>query len=398
MRSRAFAQAAAVLACTVAVSFFSGVYGRPDEVLADPAEDTVSEQEDAQNLTAGVTALLSNIDEMPGFLSAGVADAIMDCSIADVNIAETEKAVVTASQDESIQTQAEPEPEDEAVTDPSEWGYDELGIANVKECLNVREKPSTDSDIVGKMTAKNACEIEKVSKGWAKITSGEVKGYVKAEYLLTGDAAVEAAQGEIETYATVTTSTLRVRKKASTDAKVLSLVAKGEDLSVLNQDTEGWVKVQVDNEEGYVSADYVELGEKLPTAQKVTEVKEEEGVSASRVNLVSNALQYVGNPYKWGGTSLTNGVDCSGFTMMIYAQYGISLPHSSRAQPSYGTKIDSSEAQPGDLFFYGSGSSINHVAIYIGNGKIVHASNKKDGIKVSNAFYRSPICVVRYLK
>ena len=99
----------------------------------------------------------------------------------------------------------------------------------------------------------------------------------------------------------------------------------------------------------------------------------------------------------WGGTSLENGVDCSGFTMRILGKYGVSLPHSSKAQPSYGTKISASDAKPGDLFFYGSGSSISHVAIYIGNGQIVHASNKRDGIKVSNAFYRSPICVARYL-
>ena len=87
----------------------------------------------------------------------------------------------------------------------------------------------------------------------------------------------------------------------------------------------------------------------------------------------------------------------SGFTMRILGKYGISLPHSSKAQPSYGTKISASEAKPGDLFFYGSGRSISHVAIYIGNGQIVHASNKRDGIKVSNAYYRNPICVTRYL-
>ena len=122
-----------------------------------------------------------------------------------------------------------------------------------------------------------------------------------------------------------------------------------------------------------------------------------QGVSNVRVDLVQYALQFVGNRYVWGGTSLTNGVDCSGFTMQVYRKYGISLPHSSRAQPGYGRKISASEAQPGDLFFYGSGSSIGHVAIYIGGGRVVHASNARDGIKISNAYYRSPICVVSYL-
>ena len=112
--------------------------------------------------------------------------------------------------------------------------------------------------------------------------------------------------------------------------------------------------------------------------------------------VVDYACQFVGNPYVWGGTSLTNGVDCSGFTMQILGKYGVSLPHSSSAQPGCGTIINSSDAQPGDLFFYGSGSSISHVAIYIGDGQIVHASNSRDGIKVSNAYYRTPICVARY--
>ncbi|MDY4838965.1 MAG: C40 family peptidase, partial [Lachnospiraceae bacterium] len=116
-----------------------------------------------------------------------------------------------------------------------------------------------------------------------------------------------------------------------------------------------------------------------------------------RVACVSYATQFVGNPYVWGGTSLTNGADCSGFTMSVMAKYGVYLPHSSRAQANCGTRVSASEAQPGDLFFYGSGKGINHVAIYIGNGQIVHASSPSTGIKISNAFYRSPVCVTRVL-
>jgi cell wall-associated NlpC family hydrolase len=141
----------------------------------------------------------------------------------------------------------------------------------------------------------------------------------------------------------------------------------------------------------------VTIAQKLPTAKTVTELKYGEGVSDERVELVQYALQFVGNRYVWGGESLTKGVDCSGFTMKIYEKFGIYLPHSSRAQPSYGTKIKASEAKPGDLFFYGSGKSISHVGIYIGDGQIVHASNKRDGIKISNCYYRTPICVVSYL-
>jgi cell wall-associated NlpC family hydrolase len=143
-----------------------------------------------------------------------------------------------------------------------------------------------------------------------------------------------------------------------------------------------------------VSESDVEVSEKLPTARTIDSSTAAESTSDKRASLVKYAKQFVGNPYVWGGTSLTKGADCSGFTLSVYAHYGISLPHSSSAQSGYGKKIKASNAQPGDLFFYGSGKSINHVAIYIGNGKIVHAANSRDGIKISNAYYSTPICVV----
>ena len=83
--------------------------------------------------------------------------------------------------------------------------------------------------------------------------------------------------------------------------------------------------------------------------------------------------------------------------MQVYARYGVGLPHHAASQPAYGKRISASEAKPGDLFFYGSGSSISHVGIYIGNGQIVHASNARTGIKISSAYYRTPICVISYL-
>ena len=141
----------------------------------------------------------------------------------------------------------------------------------------------------------------------------------------------------------------------------------------------------------------MEVSEQLPKAMTMTEIRYGEGISDVRVDMVQYACQFVGNRYVWGGTSLTNGVDCSGFTMKIYEKYGIYLPHSSRAQSGYGTRVNASEAKPGDLFFYGSGSGINHVAMYIGNGQVVHASSARTGIKISNAFYRTPICVTRLI-
>lgn len=276
------------------------------------------------------------------------------------------------------------------------YGYTNLGIANVEETLNVRETPSADSSMVGKMPKNAAGEILETLDGWYKIQSGDVTGYVSADYLITGEEAAARAEEVKQTIATVKTPTLNVREEPNTECSILALMPQGEELNVL-EDLSGWVKVDLDNTNGFISKDYVDISVQLPKVMTMTEVRYGNGVSDVRVDLISYATQFVGNPYVWGGTSLTNGADCSGFTLSIFAKYGVYLPHSSKAQANCGTRISASEAKPGDLFFYGSGSSISHVAIYIGNGQIVHASSKKTGIKISNAFYRSPICVTRVL-
>ena len=337
----------------------------------------------ATGLTAGVSTTLNASKAEALDVTAGVTSQLYDkTSIA-----------VTANEKQMVAQGLEDTSSEE---DTGICGYKNLGIAQVQGSLNVRKKASTDSKVVGKMTNKDACEIISVKGDWAQITSGKVKGYVKTSYLLTGDAAKDVAKKEITQVVTVNTTTLRVREKAAEDSAVLSLVGEGEDL-VVEDTKDGWYKVEVDDQKGYISGDYVEVTEKLPTASTVKELEYGEGYTDSRVSLVQFALQFVGNRYVWGGTSLTNGIDCSGFTMQVYARYGIGLPHHAASQPAYGTKISASEAKPGDLFFYGSGNSIGHVGIYIGNGQIVHASNARTGIKISSAYYRTPICVVSYL-
>ena len=188
------------------------------------------------------------------------------------------------------------------------------------------------------MSNHDACEILGQKSGWIKIKSGKVKGYVKSGYLLKGDVALAIAEKEVETVATVNTTTLRVREDTSTDSAIVSLVGEGEDL-VVEKIVDDWYKVEVDDQKGYISGDYVTISQKLPTASSVKELENGTGVSDTRVSLVQYALQFVGNRYVWGGTSLTNGIDCSGFTMQIYARYGISLPHHAASQPGYGTRI-----------------------------------------------------------
>ena len=355
-----------------------------------------------RTVNAGVALGLTEAADATELLTAGATSALTYYG-AELTVAQNDSNVVTASAQGAPQTDdasQEPEQANEAAQTPTAaqtCGYTNLGMSVISSGnLNIRQEASTDSEVIGILTNHNACELLEDAGEWYKVTSGKVTGYVNKQYLVTGDEAEAIAEQEIKTVATVNTETLNVRAEKSTEAAVLSQVGNSEAFTV-NSVADGWVEISVDDSVGYISQDYVTLAQALPTAKTIEQVKYGDGVSDVRASVVSYALQFVGNRYVWGGTSLENGIDCSGFTMRILGKYGVSLPHSSKAQPSCGTKISASDAKPGDLFFYGSGRSISHVAIYIGNGQIVHASNKRDGIKVSNAFYRSPICVARYL-
>ena len=381
---------------------FSAAYidGKPgvkdtQEVMAESTDSQIHE------VSAGVSSTLAeqmeNYTKQGTDLASGVTDVMSDylsVTAADmVSVSESDRDMTASGQED--ETQTEEEKQAQALAEAaSAFGYTNLGIAQADGNINVREVPGTEAEIVGKLPNNAGCEIIGTDGDWTQIESGKVKGYVKSEYLMTGEAAIAKAQEVKQTVATVTTTTLYVRDE--TNSHVITMMPEGEELEVLEV-LDGWVKINVDSDEGYVSSDYVSIATELPKAQTMTEVRYGQGVSDVRVSLVSYATQFVGNPYVWGGTSLTRGADCSGFVMSVFANYGISLPHSSRAQANCGTKISASDAQPGDLFFYGNGSSINHVAIYIGGGRVVHASSPKSGIKISGAYYRTPVKVVRVI-
>ena len=315
--------------------------------------------------------------ELGESLSAGIADSLVQD---EVSVEDVKKV---ASETLWVGTPLE--------------GYTNIAISSVDDNLNIRSGAGTDYKLVGKMRNDSACNVEWVEGEWAYITSGEVEGYVKSEYLVTGQEAVDKALELGQTVAYVDADALYVRMEPSTEADYWTMVPSGEELLVM-EDMGDWVKVDIDGEEGYVASEYVTVNNELKTALTITEALYGEGVTDVRIALCEFAKQYVGNRYVWGGTSLTNGADCSGFVLSVFRNYGVSLPHSSVAQANCGTRINVSEAQPGDLICYGNGRRINHVAIYIGGGRVVHASNERTGIIISNAYYRSPVCATRLLQ
>lgn len=295
-----------------------------------------------------------------------------------------------------IQKTTTQETEDEDKEPDTNWGYTNLGIANVTNHLNVRKEPNEKATLVGKLPKNAACEIISEENGWAHIKSGKLEGYCSMEFLFTDEEATAKAKEVASMIAIVNTETLKVREQPNTDCAVITLIPKGEELEVEEIMENGWVKFLLDDEDAYVSGDYVDVKERLETGVTLTELIYGNGISDSRVSLVQYAKQFLGNPYVWGGTSLTKGTDCSGFTMGIYKKYGISLPHHAASQAKLGTGINLSQIQPGDLVFYAKNGAINHVAIYIGNGQVIHASNPKSGIKISNVSYRTPAAIRRF--
>ncbi len=299
--------------------------------------------------------------------------------------------------------------------------YEDIAIAQVDNFVNVRDAAGEEGNVVGKLYNNSAATVEATEGDWYKITSGNVTGYVKSEFVVCGDE--ELAKKVSRRVATVETETLFVRTEATTESDVLGMVPDQEDLTVTDESVDGWTKVAIEEGEGYVSNDYVTKSIEFVTAESKEEeearlAKEEaerkaaaeaaEKAAASKKSSRSSgssgkvsspsgsggsavanyACQFVGGPYVYGGTSLTGGADCSGFVMAVYAAFGIGLPHSSSAMTGVGYGV--SDMQPGDIICYSG-----HVGIYIGNNTIVHASNPSGGIKYTSPVNYRPIIAIR---
>lgn len=350
---------------------------------------------------------------------AVVQDEAMESGISAREVA------VLKSNDEAEVAEAAEVTEAEEVTEETteaapeceypEW--QEYAVANIEGSLRVRAEASTDAEIVGKLYPYAVAHVVERGEEWSKVESGSVSGYVANEFLMFGDEAGAYITENYKYCASVEVPALNVRQDQSTESECIGSVTGGQELDVLGE-TDEWVEIQYnDDTVGYVAKEFVEVGWNYPTAMTLEEEQAmieaalaEKAAKAAQTTtrsseiavlppvntsaeglalgqqIASYACQFLGNPYVYGGSSLTNGTDCSGFTMAVYAQFGYSLSHSSAVQMSQGTAVSLDAVQPGDIICYSG-----HVGLYIGGGQIVHASTESTGIIISNMYYTSPI-------
>ncbi|MGN0418976.1 MAG: NlpC/P60 family protein [Acetatifactor sp.] len=289
-------------------------------------------------------------------------------------------------------------------------------VAQVNRFACIHGMPADDGEFLGKFYNEAVGTLVAEEGDWLLITSGSVTGYVKKQYCVAGEEAAELAKQVGTRVATVEAATLYVRTEADGASEVLCMVPEGEELLVL-EETEGWAKVDVEEGQGWISTEYANVHSNYVTAEskeeeiariaRETQERQKARAAAKKTTqkvdyevgegsemgkaVVEYALQFVGNPYVFGGTSLTDGIDCSGFVMKVYENFGVTLPHSSKADRTEGYAVESLEdALPGDLICYSG-----HVALYMGNDQIVHASNSKTGIIVSKVNYRTILAIRR---
>ena len=300
---------------------------------------------------------------------------------------------------QNVQASAAPDQEPQKVSKQ----FQKLAISIAKDFVYVRKSASTGCKAIGKLHRGSAGTILGKKGAWVKISSGSLKGYVKKEYLATGADAEKLAEKYGTKYAVLKkgTSVLNVREEKNTSSDIVTQLPEGKRYTVKSENAD-WCKVKVKGKSGYVAKEYVHTKYGFKEAKSLKKKTKETVRSYASENkaesLISYAKQFIGNKYVWGGTSLTNGTDCSGFTLRVFQKFGYSLPRTSAEQAGCGSSVKLSELKPGDLVFYKRGGRVHHVAIYIGGGQIVHAAGAKWGIITSNMNYSRVSHARRILK
>lgn len=292
--------------------------------------------------------------------------------------------------------------------------YLNRAFSSVNDFVYIRTVPDETSEWLGKLYSDSTVTVLEYIGDWTRIQSGSVEGYVPASALYTGEEAQMRQEEYIKIQATVTAYVLNVREGQGTEHRILTQILKDQVYPVTGEPVNNWYPVQIGEISGWVSGEYITIEESFSYAESRGEeeerlaAEEEARLAAEKTNqekaittsyisgqgnagqeVIEFACQFIGNPYVWGGTSLTNGADCSGFVQSVYANFGVSLPRTSYEMRSAGYAVGYDDALPGDLILYEG-----HVGLYMGDGNIVNAMNEEDGIGICSATY-APIIAVR---
>ena len=426
----------AALCVGISLYGFSDVEAAENNDVNDVATSTVAEE------TAEIPEVVYNdsnvsissaLDRYIAYNSSSALDEILGTAISAENT------------EEEAKEDSEPQKQDKAVSG-SYIDFSNKAIVSAGGQVNIRKSSDVYSDKVGIIANGGLVTVVEQGSEWSHIKSGNCDGYIKNEFLVFGNDAKTYAENNLQKVAVVNATTLRLRQSDNENSECLTLLTGGEEYGIVNQG-DAWTKVEADDSlTGYVKNEYISISYRTSKAVAVnsdenktteattnntqatqnqtaqatqnqttqapateapateapaTEAPAEVSQPAPAVNpnaqsVCDFALQFVGNPYVYGGSSLTDGTDCSGFTMSVYANFGVYLPHSSRVQANCGTEVSLSEVAPGDIIFYkNGGTTIGHAALYIGGGQVVHACNEKVGIIVSNMYYSTPCKAIR---
>lgn len=422
-----------IATCCLAGTLFTAVpaynvMAAPVAGFSEYASAIVESELKTSSTSAGVSKTVT------GYLEKNLASKMLQsqAAVSDTDENGEEKA---SNKQESKKVNKEKALENKKTSNKDKTDYSKMAVAQVNDYVNIRKKPDENAKLLGKLYSNSVAEVIRKKGDWYKIRSGSVTGYVKGDFIVVGDEDLIKSVGV--QIAKVNTTTLKVRSKASKKSEVLTLVPDGEELTVASMKAykDGWVKVAVEGGKGFVSTDYVDITREYTYAESRAEeearlaieqarleaeeaarrAQEEADAAASGTgsdssdssyssgtdsisgatsstgqSVVNYASQFLGNPYVYGGSSLTNGADCSGFVMSVYAHFGVSLPHSSGALRSAGYGVSYSSMQPGDIICYDG-----HVAIYAGGNTVIHASNPADGIKYTSPANYRPVVAVR---
>ncbi len=329
------------------------------------------------------------------------SDAEDEAETIDETEGETESDETEAVEDEvSADVESTGEAEDEYDPRESVWDhYPNLGVISAPNYLHIRTEPSLEGEIIGILFNMSGVNLLDTSEDgqWYHIVSNGIEGYINAEFVITGEEAKQLAYDNAFPAVTVNAEVLNVRQEPSTDSAILTQIIAGSLYEVIEETNDEWLKIVIGSDiEGYVSREFVTYDYALEDAVAYSEtpVEEEPTINPVRLEIVNNAMQYLGGTYVWGGTTLGVGVDCSGFMLKIFEQYGYNLPRTSYWQVNCGTEVSFEDMQPGDLIFYWNNNlgRVGHVALYMGNNLIIHAASEQRGIVIDDYRFMTPYC------